>query len=120
MIVHKDSKSLLLRVKPEAMATLQGIFPKHSRKVDFEGHNLALPHNLKVVKVLRNMGIKAPSPIRYFYDWPRPERFAKVFDHQYATADFLTLHNRCFVLNEMGTSKSASALWAVDYLMTLG
>lgn len=120
MIVHKESKSLLLRVRPEPLATLRSIFPKHSKLVDYEGHNLALPHNLKVVKVLRNMGIKAPSPIRYFYDWPRPARFDKVFDHQLATADFLTLHNRCFVLNEMGTSKTASMLWAADYLMRLG
>jgi SNF2 family DNA or RNA helicase len=120
MIVHRESKSILLRARPEALATIRGIFPNHSKLVDYEGHNIALPHNLKVVKVLRNMGIKAPSPIRYFYDWPRPARFDKVFDHQFATADFLTLHNRCFVLNEMGTSKTASILWAADYLMSLG
>lgn len=120
MIVHTDSKSLLLKVRPEPMATLRAIFPHHSKLVDYQGHNLALPHNLKVVKVLRNMGIKAPSPIRYYYDWPRPARFTKVFDHQYATADFLTLYNKCFVLNEMGTSKTASILWAIDYLMRVG
>lgn len=120
MIVHKESKSLLLKLRPEPLATIRSIFPQHSKTVDYEGHNLALPHNLKVVKVLRNMGIKAPSPIRYYYDWPRPARFEKVFDHQYATADFLTLYNRCFVLNEMGTSKTASMLWACDYLMSQG
>lgn len=120
MIVHRESKSILLKARPEAFNTLRSIFPNHSKLVDYEGHNLALPHNVKVVKVLRNMGIKAPSPIRYYYDWPRPPRFDKVFDHQFATADFLTLHNRCFVLNEMGTSKTASILWACDYLMRLG
>jgi SNF2 family DNA or RNA helicase len=120
MIVHTESKSILLKVRPTAFDTLRGIFPSHSRPMNYEGHNLALPLNLSVVKVLRNMGIKAPSPIRYFYDWPRPARFDKVFDHQYATADFLTLHPRCFVLNEQGTSKTASALWAADYLMRLG
>jgi SNF2 family DNA or RNA helicase len=107
-------------VRPKAKATLQEIFPSHSKPVDYQGHNLALPHNLAVVKVLRNMGIKAPSPIRYYYDWPRPARFDKVFDHQFATADFLTMHSRCFVLNEQGTSKTASAIWACDYLMKLG
>lgn len=120
MLIHKDSGSILLKVKPDTMATLRAIFPSKSKPVDYQGHNLALPHNLTTVKVLRNMGIKAPSPIRYNYGWPRPARFTKVFDHQYATADFLTLHNRCFVLNEMGTSKTASMLWAADYLMTLG
>ena len=120
MIVHTPSKSLLLKVRPTAMTTLRDIFPSHSKLMDYEGHNIALPHNLQVVKVLRNMGIRAPSPIRYYYDWPRPQRFDAVFDHQFATADFLTLHPRCFVLNEQGTSKTASALWAADYLMRLG
>lgn len=120
MIVHTPSKSILLKVRPTALTTLRDIFPSHSKLLDFEGHNIALPHNLQVVKVLRNMGIKAPSPVRYFYDFPRPARFDKVFDHQYATVDFLTLHPRCFVLNEQGTSKTASALWAADYLMKLG
>lgn len=119
MIVHTPSKSLLLKVKPQTMATLQQIFPAHHRLIDHEGHNIALPHKLNVVKILRNMGIKAPSPIRHHYHWPRPARFEKVFDHQYATAEFLTLHNKCFVLNEMGTSKTASTLWAVDYLMQI-
>lgn len=120
MLVHEESKSLLLKVRPTAMMALQGIFPSHHKLVDYQGHNIALPHNLQVVKVLRNMGIKAPSPIRHYYSWPRPARFAEVFDHQYATADFLTIHSRCFVLNEQGTSKTASALWAADYLMSLG
>lgn len=120
MIVHTPSKSILLKVRPQAFSTLREIFPSHSRLLDYEGHNIALPHNLQVVKVLRNMGIRAPSPIRYYYDWPRPQRFDTVFDHQFTTADFLTLHPRCFVLNEQGTSKTASALWAADYLMRLG
>jgi SNF2 family DNA or RNA helicase len=120
MIVHKATKSLLLKLKPELVAQIRGIFPQHSMALDYLGHNLAVKHELHVIKVLRNMGIKAPSPIRYYYNWPRPSRFAEVFDHQYATADFLTMYKKCFVLNEMGTSKTASILWAADYLMKLG
>jgi len=120
MIVHTPSKSLLLKVRPEALATLRGIFPAHSKLLDYDGHNLALPHNLAVTKILRNMNIRAPSPIRYYYDWPHPARFEKVFDHQYTTSEFLTLHPRCYCLNEQGTSKTASALWAADYLQQLG
>lgn len=115
MIVHQDSKSLLLRVRPEPMAVLRNIFPTRSKLIDYENHNIAVPHTLEVVKVLRNMGIKAPSPIRYYYDWPRPARFASVFEHQYATADFLTLQQRCFVLNEMGCVDSAT-----EYLSPTG
>ena len=120
MLVHQKSKSLLLKLRPEKYQTLRTLFPDHSRPIDHQGHNLAVPHNIKMTKVLRNMGIKAPGPIRHYYNWPRPARFDKVFDHQTETADFLTLHNRCFVLNEMGTSKTASILWAADYLMHLG
>lgn len=121
MLIHKETRSLVLHVRPEKVATIQQIFPRHSRIVPYEGHELlAVRHDLETVKVLRNMGINAPSPIRHYYDWPRPARFAQVFDHQYATADFLTLHPKCFVLNEMGTSKTASSIWAADYLMQLG
>lgn len=88
--------------------------------VNIEGHNVALPHTLEVIKVLRNLGSTAPSPIKHYYDWPRPARFKTVFEHQFATADFLTLNKRCFVLSEMGTSKTSSCLWAVDYLMHVG
>jgi SNF2 family DNA or RNA helicase len=121
MLVHTPSKSLLLRVKPKTLETIKGIFPRHHRMVQYQGESIvAVPHSLEVVRVLRNMGIKAPSPIRHYYDFPRPARFERVFDHQYTTADFLTIHPRCFVLNEMGTSKTASALWAADYLMKVG
>lgn len=95
-------------MRPEPYNTLREILPDHSRVVDYQGHNLAVPHNLKVTKILRNMGIKAPSPIRYYYDFPRPARFKKVFEHQYATADFLTLNAKCFVLNEMGCVDAAT------------
>lgn len=121
MLVHTPSKSLLLHVRPETVATLQQIFPAHHKMVEYQGQEIiALPHNLQVVRVLRNMGMKAPSPIRHYYNWPRPARFEQVYDHQIATAEFLTLHPRCFVLNEMGTSKTASALWALDYMMDIG
>lgn len=121
MLVDKRTKSLVLHVRPQKVQALQTVFPRHHRIVQYQGHDLLqLPHNLEVVKVLRNMGINAPSPIRYYYNWPRPARFAEVFPHQIETADFLTIHPRCFVLNEMGTSKTASTLWAIDYLMQLG
>lgn len=59
-----------------------------------------------------------PSPILrdYFF----PTIFPTVFDHQKITASFLSLRSRAFCFSEMGTGKSASALWAADYLMKLG
>ena len=72
------------------------------------------PHRLDEVKVLRNLGIKAPSPILHYYDWPG--RYTP-YEHQRETAAFLTLQHRGLVLNEIGTGKTQSALWAADYLI---
>jgi SNF2 family DNA or RNA helicase len=42
------------------------------------------------------------------------------FAHQKATAEFLTLNRKAFCFNEQGTGKTASVIWACDYLMKLG
>jgi SNF2 family DNA or RNA helicase len=63
------------------------------------------------------MGIKAPSPIMHYYNWPG--RFTP-FDHQKETAAFLTLVSKGLVLNDIGTGKTQSALWAADYLIQTG
>ena len=86
VIVHKESKSLLLRLKQPEL--VRACIPNWSKSIDYEGHNIAVKFDLEVVKVLRNMGIRAPSPIRYDYDWPRPARFTRVFEHQVVTAEF--------------------------------
>jgi len=51
------------------------------------------------------------------YGWPG--KF-KPFAHQKQTSEFLTLNRRAFCFNEQGTGKTASVIWAVDYLMQLG
>ena len=53
------------------------------------------------------------------YSWPRPHGFTP-FAHQIQTADFLTKHRKAFCFNEQGTGKTASVIWATDYLMTRG
>ena len=53
------------------------------------------------------------------YKWPRPIGFTP-FDHQRETANFLTDNSRAFCFNEQGTGKTASVIWAADYLMTAG
>lgn len=86
-----------------------------AKTVEVRGIPLVLaPHRLDEVKVLNNLGIKAPSPILHYYDWPGQYT---PFEHQRETAAFLTLHHRCLVLNDLGTGKTQSALWAADYLI---
>lgn len=53
------------------------------------------------------------------YEWPRPHGFTP-FDHQKITADFLVSNRKAFCFNEQGTGKTASVIWAVDYLMEVG
>ena len=53
------------------------------------------------------------------YQWPRPPGF-QPFEHQKSTAEFLISKRKAFCFNEQGTGKTASVIWAVDYLMTLG
>lgn len=53
------------------------------------------------------------------YKWPRPHGFTP-FEHQKTTSEFLVNHRKAFCFNEQGTGKTASVIWAVDYLMQLG
>ena len=63
------------------------------------------------------MGINAPSPIEGRYEWTG--RYDP-YDHQKATASFMTLNRKSFCFNEQGTGKTASAIWASDYLLEQG
>ena len=92
--------------------------PKARLVEDVDGHDfMTVPHHVDAVRILRNLGFDAPSPILHHYDWPG--RWTP-FAHQEKTSAFLTLNQRALVLNEIGTGKSLSALWAADYLMELG
>lgn len=115
MIIYKKKKALVLKTKsPDRLLTL---IPS-AKKLVFKGKDLVVvPHKLDEVKVLRNEGVEAPSPIRYYYNWSG--RY-KPFAAQLETAEFLTLHSRAFVLNDIGTGKSLSTLWAYDYLRDRG
>ena len=116
MFVHQQTKSLVLNVHdPARVVNVLGA--TNARLLAAPGANLAIRHNVDTVRVLRNMGIDAPSPIWTDYNWPG--RF-KPYDHQRVMADVMSVHPRCFNLSEMGTAKTNAALWAADYLMNAG
>lgn len=115
MIVVPKKKALVFNLKNTARVTQ--VIPT-AKPFEYKGKTLlAVPYRLDEAKVLNNLGFKVPSPIRYFYEWPG--KF-KPFTHQLVTAEFLTLHTRGFCLNDMGTGKTLSVLWAIDYLMKIG
>ena len=62
-------------------------------------------------------GMSAKNNILTDYNWPGKH---KPFAHQKQTSEFLTLNRKAFCFNEQGTGKTASVIWAADYLLNLG
>lgn len=115
MQVVEPVERILLKLK-EPNRVLDTI--PSAKLVQVQGHNVVMvKHRLDEVRVLRNLGFRAPSPILHYYDWVGGKT---PYHHQKETAAFLTMHQRGLVLNEIGTGKTMSALWAADYLMSIG
>lgn len=91
----------------------------HAARVRMRGQELVVvKHDLDATKVLRNLGIAAASPMLHDgYNW---SGMFTPMNHQVTTADFITMNNKLFVLNATGTGKTASAIWAADYLIQRG
>jgi SNF2 family DNA or RNA helicase len=107
-----DNKAIMLNLRDPKKVT--EMIPK-SKAVD--DHKVVVNWGVDEAKALRNMNINAPSPIEGRYKWTgKHEPFA----HQKKTAGFLTMNRRAFCFNEQGTGKTASAIWAADYLMKQG
>jgi hypothetical protein len=108
-----DNKAILLKLRDPNKVTT--VIPKSK---DMGNNQVLVNWGLDEMQVLKNLQIKnIPSPIISKYDWPGMH---KPFEHQKTTSSFLTLHRRAFCLNEQGTGKTGSVIWAADYLMTLG
>lgn len=116
-LVSPQQKALVLN--PAEPGMLMNLLPM-AKAFPFRGQTLyAVPHDIDVVRLLRNVGVKAPSPILHHYQWPCAF-IDGPFDKQRQAAEFLTLHPRCFNLSQMGTGKTAATLWAFDYLRSIG
>ena len=108
-----NNKAILLKLRDPNKVTT--VIPKSK---DIGNNQVLVNWGLDEMQVLKNLQIKnIPSPIISKYDWPG---MYKPFEHQKTTASFLTLHRRAFCLNEQGTGKTGSVIWAADYLMTIG
>jgi len=105
-----DNKALLLKLRDPQKVT--SVIPKSK---EISGNRVLVKWGLDEAQVLKNLKIRnVPSPIVAHYDWPG---LHKPFEHQKVTASFLTLHKRAFCLNEQGTGKTGSVIWAADYLL---
>ena len=115
MIVSKRHQALVLKLRDPNRVT--SVIPG-AKLIKHKGSTfVAVRHRLDEVKILRNIGIEAPSPILHYYDWPG--RF-KPFSAQREAAAFMSMHNRAFNLSDMGTGKTLATLWAYDYLRSIG
>ena len=115
MLIHEPTKSVVLKLRdPSRILTA---LPGLSRSIDADEGNVQIKHTFETTLKLNELGINVPSPISYQYNWPGKY---EPFEHQRPMADFQIRNVKNLNLSEMGTGKSAPALWAADYLMTLG
>lgn len=113
-----ENKALLLRVRRPERFTSVIKNSAYLGEVDAGIHELMVKWEFDAVDALTRLGIKkVPSTIYKDYEWSG--RF-KPMDHQKDTASFIVANQKCFVFNEQGVGKTASAAWAVDYLMKQG
>lgn len=112
-----DDKALLIRTRRPHLITES--IKKSSVLGEEDGmYEVAINWGLEEAQGLAKLKVKdVPSPIKRDYTWTGKY---KPFAHQRETASFLTLHKRAFCFNEQGTGKTASVIWAADYLMKIG
>lgn len=83
-----------------------------------DGGRIAVPYTPDAV-AMTNLLCSTALPGPAFASWKYPGLYSP-YMHQRETVDFLTKHRRAFVLSGMGSGKSASALWAAEFLRSIG
>lgn len=115
--VIKDKRALVMRLRNSDVVT--AAIPRY-QWIEAQGNRyLAVPHTDDTWHVLNNLGVAVAGyePIRSYYVYPKLFGKHLPMPHQNETAVFCVANKRCYVLNEMRTGKSASVLWASDYLV---
>jgi len=112
-----NNKALLITTKyPERITN--AITKSKVIKKDNEFSKVLVHWDFEEAKTLKELRFKnVPSPMERDYEWGGP---FKPMEHQKVTASFLSITKRGFCFNEQGTGKTASSIWASDYLMKLG
>tara|TARA_R110000787_G_scaffold36714_3_gene93536 strand:- start:10830 stop:12377 length:1548 start_codon:yes stop_codon:yes gene_type:complete len=81
------------------------------------GSKVAVRWGYKEACALTDVLEDVPSPILRDYEW---SSHLPPFEHQKTTASFLSIRDKAFCFSEQGTGKTASVIWAADYLMNIG
>jgi SNF2 family DNA or RNA helicase len=107
-----NNKALLLNLKnPKKVTNVL------TNSKEINDNQVLVKWGVEETLTLKSINIDVPSPISVKYGWPGKH---KPFEHQKSTAEFLTKHKRAFCFNEQGTGKTASAIWASDFLLEQG
>jgi SNF2 family DNA or RNA helicase len=111
-----SKRALVLNLRDPSKVTAS--LPKYQFIQEAGSSYLAVPHTVDVWHVLKNLGVNVENyePMRWYYPYPKLYGRYDPMPHQSETSVFCTANKRCFILNEMRTGKSASVLWAGDYL----
>lgn len=111
--ISKDGSIIGVPYRPD----LNTLFPG-AKILSSTGYNhILLPNLNDTVRLLRNMGLPdVPAPVLSRYSFPH-QPGKPPFDVQKKTVALLTMNQRSYVLNSMGTGKTACAIWAFDYLL---
>ncbi|CAB4135507.1 HepA Superfamily II DNA/RNA helicases, SNF2 family [uncultured Caudovirales phage] len=114
--IVKSKEAVLLKLRsPKRITT---VIPT-AKMISHKGQDIvAVPHRPDETRILRQLGYDAPDPMKMHYEWPKASGKFTPFAAQIETANFVTMHNRCFILNSMGTGKTVSSLWAYDYMLS--
>lgn len=111
MLIVPEKKAVLFKLREPSRITT--VIPTSKL---IQPNIVAVPWRPDETRVLRNLGFTVPAPMKDTYSWPGQ---FKPFTAQIETASFMSMHDRCFVLNSMGTGKTISSLWAYDYLRSV-
>ena len=112
MEIIAGGKALLLRLRNPKQVTT--VIPKSQ---ELSANQVVVRWGIDEAHTLKSMNIKVPSPIDRHYVWTGQ---FKPMEHQKTTAAFLTMNKRAFCFNEQGTGKTASSIWAADFLIKSG
>ena len=88
------------------------VFPQAKTVPKYKGKAVFVRHGVPETRLLRRLGAKIPCPMEKHYPWKRPP-----WEAQQITSSMLVMYRRGYVLNDMGTGKTYSALAGADFLM---
>lgn len=120
VILVKDKKGVVLKVKETQH--LENLFKQAKMPYAVKEGMFATKHNVITHTILENSGydLKEKEPMRVYYTYPKLHGIYDPMHHQKETAVFVSQNPRAFVLNTQRTGKTASCLWATDYLYKEG